>query len=166
MDVQQAVYTYVVDEDKDARFFKHLRIRLTAATQAVKERSEQLTDRFVPLTKEQVSGYEKASKLVTLLQTMMEGHNLNLQDLERCQPMHAADINLVKMVLHLLDLQCGSTVLLRRLAGDASVQLLLVCLNFVVEACQGPCEGNQLLVVGTKAAVRRRPRLSFVTHVT
>ena len=38
----------------------------------VKERSEQLADRYVPLTKEQTVDFKSATKLVTLLRTMME----------------------------------------------------------------------------------------------
>jgi hypothetical protein len=40
--------------------------------QDVKERSEQLADRYVPLTKEQTADFKSATKLVTLLRTMME----------------------------------------------------------------------------------------------
>lgn len=73
----------------------------------------------------------------------MEGHNLKLQSLVRAQPMHSADINLLKLMVEMLVLQCEDPTLLKRVE-NTSLELIIATLDAIIEAMQGPAPANQV----------------------
>jgi type II secretory pathway predicted ATPase ExeA len=87
-----------VNLDKDARLFKHLKAKLEEATRAVRERNTQVADGFVAMGEDLKRDFAEADRTLRVLQCLVEGHNLLLQNLLRDQPTQSADINLVKLV--------------------------------------------------------------------
>jgi len=152
MDVQAAVHEYIVDVDKDAKFLKHLRARLILGVQLLKERNETVAYEFVQVPVRQREEYDRVRKTLMAVQSLMEGHNLRLQNLVRSQPMHAADINLLKIMVEMLVIQSEEPILLKRME-NIGVEMLVSTLDAIIESMQGPCHGNQLFVVKSDALV-------------
>lgn len=75
------------------------------------------------------------------LQLMCEGHHSGLQDYLREQQDNLRSVNVVKEIVRLL----GELVFHE--VQDSNFSLLVQILNALTEFCQGPCSGNQKLIV-------------------
>jgi hypothetical protein len=133
------------------RVFKHVRAKLFESMRAIRERNTQVGDSFVPMSSDMEDNFSEADQTLRLLQCLMEGHNLDLQELLRAQPAQASDVNLVKLVLDMVQTIGQDSALLQRLS-DSGMNLLGTCLDVLVEAFQGPCSGNQLSLMSHEGA--------------
>jgi len=150
--VQASVLHYIEFVDKDARFLKHIRSRLTESSHYIKERNDQVRINYAPMQREHQLEYGEAEQTLKLLTEMLEGHNLAVQNIIRAQPLQSADVDLVKQAFDILNLQAGQAHLLRRM-GDPSVDLLNSTLVFIIECMQGPCDGNQLALAKSETTI-------------
>ena len=80
--------------------------------------------------------------LLRLLQLCCEGHYLPMQDLMRTQPTLSKSADLLREVVDLLQVTVKDEYTVRQLTKD-KLPLLIQCLDFLVEAVQGPCLLNQ-----------------------
>jgi hypothetical protein len=93
---------------------------------------------------------EVVSTAVEFMTQACEGHNLQFQDWMREQPMYASSTNLVRTIVELFCLLCDSEMNVMH-AGSFERAMLGQLLAFLVECMQGPCVGNQMLVVRSDA---------------
>jgi hypothetical protein len=141
---QKSVFEHVAN-DKDGKFFGHLKARIESSRLAVIERKERTAFSFEGMTEPQREAFENASQTFELLQQLTEGHNLVLQDLIRDQHMHQSSINLAKMILDMFTMQVETSQMLRRME-EVEVDLMIANLDCIIEYLQGPCKGNQEMV--------------------
>jgi len=166
--VQAAVLKYVDEKDRENKFLLHLRSRLAQHVSIVKERKEQTLNEFVNLSSEQRALFKNARQTVFMLQQMCEGHNLQSQSLLRTQPMHATKVNLIELACHFFVAQVEVARHLAQME-DLEVDLVDGTLDFLIEACQGPCHANQELVVrmdGVVAALEKVVESGFHERVS
>ena len=167
--VQVTVQDYIENQDKDARFLKHMKALMLAATKAVAERNAQQSAgvAFQPLLAITRREYAEATATLKLLQAMIEGHNNDLQNLLREQPDQPVDINVVSIALDLFAAQAETMYLLHRMSEPA-MELLLATMAFLSEAMEGPCEQNQEQFVrhaGALAALKNVLQSPFHSRV-
>jgi hypothetical protein len=150
--VQGTVLHYIEHTDKDGRFLKHMRSRLLESAHYVRERNDQVRTKYAHMLREHQLEYAEAEQTLHLLTEMTEGHNLAIQDILRAQPSQPTDVDLIKVALDLLHLQAGEPHLLKKM-GEPSVSLLISTMGFIVEALQGPCDGNQISFVRNELSI-------------
>lgn len=84
--------------------------------------------------------------ILRFLQLLCENHNMDMQNLIRCQN-SKTNYNLVSETLIFLDCICGSTTgglgLLGLYINEYNVSLINQTLETLTEYCQGPCHENQ-----------------------
>lgn len=94
-------------------------------------------------------GIEVALAVMRLLQVMCEGHHAGLQNFLRDQVASARG-KAVRAGMRSVDLVGATCSFLETLAAhvDAgSIELVVQCLDTVIEFVQGPCKANQVLIV-------------------
>jgi hypothetical protein len=153
VNVQEGVRAYVDGPDRDNKLLLHFRARIAASALVIKERKERVAaGEFEMMSQEHRSGFENAAQTFLCLQQLCEGHNLASQNLIRTQDEHSSSVNLLLDSALLLIQQCETSQMLK-LMEDAEVETLCYTIDLLVEAVQGPCPGNQELLVFTDGFV-------------
>ena len=147
-DVQQAIFNFATTQDPKGSFLSHIKDRLSRGERAVRERRDSVRAKYVPFTEELMKEYKELIQTLKFMQLMCEGHTLDMQNLMRTQHIHgsAVSINLLAQSIDLLSVMVESSATLRRF-DEMDVNAAEACLNFLIEALQGPCPDNQLFVV-------------------
>lgn len=143
--VQSTIHTLIC-ADKDQKFLSHLRARFKSSLETIRERKERVVNAFEPLTKAHIQAFDNAMQTCCLVERLCEGHNRELQDILRDQPMHQGNVNIIKEMLGNFTTQVDSNASLRRME-NAEVRLLSASLDALVESIQGPCSQNQEFIV-------------------
>jgi hypothetical protein len=150
--VQNAVTTYLEEQDKDNHVLSHLKGRMLETMFVLHERKNRVKVAFAPMQQRQVEEYVNAQQTYKLLTTLCEGHNAAVQNALREQPHgNGPDVNLVRSggqlpgVVDLLLAQVESAQSLKRME-ELEVALLCDGLDCLSELVQGPCPQNQELV--------------------
>ena len=145
---QARLYAYLTEEDIEGKFLQHLAGRLEMGIRGITEAKnmELLGRGDAALTEECKSAMEVVSTLLEFMTQACEGHNHVFQEWVREQNMYAASTNLLRMSMELFNLMCDSELSVTH-AGSFERSLLRQLLGFFVEGMQGPCVGNQLLLV-------------------
>eukprot|EP00937_MAST-01D_sp_MAST-1D-sp2_P001348 g1348.t1 len=88
-------------------------------------------------------------ELVFFLQRLVEGHYRDFQNLLRSQKAHKFrnDINIVEACVELLKVMVTDQLVLKQDVDQIDCQVIEQLLDFLKEACQGPCAQNQLFVL-------------------
>jgi hypothetical protein len=94
---------------------------------------------------------ERLHTLIELVRLLCEGHNRKMQDLLREQASAQQSFNIVKEVCNVLIHHVGTKEELRG-AQPQHVRTMQCCMDFLVEAMQGPCPKNQELIAEICAA--------------
>ncbi|CUI11444.1 inositol 1,4,5-trisphosphate/ryanodine receptor, putative, partial [Bodo saltans] len=129
----------------DERFFHEVSAVIQQATRrAAQKRAREAYLSFYAITKSRPVTFGTMESILRFLQLMCEGHHLGLQDYLREQQDNLRSVNVVKdIILFLIELALHDVFAIR------SFSLMLQCLNALTEFCQGPCIGNQKLIVST-----------------
>ena len=94
--VQDAVFEYCDQYDRDNKFLNHLHLRMAASESAIDLRKERTLNGFVPMTAEQREEYQNAAQTFLVMQSLCEGHNEATQNIFRDQEGHSSHVNLVR----------------------------------------------------------------------
>ena len=148
--VQNAVCQFINTKDVKGGLIAHISKRIKNAERDINLRKEQTKVKYVPMTREHHLKVEDMIETCRLLQLLCEGHALDLQETLRHQPNSQGSVNLIQDAIDLLIMEVESAGVLRRmdhfeLEGATSI------LDFLIEALQGPCSSNQLLVAESQA---------------
>ena len=142
---QEKFVEYLLEEDKEGKFFFAIREKLRSSKAAlaeyrdIKEVNPSRAQEFIPDCK-------KSMTILDFLGELCEGHNASAQDMLRVQPTNLKTFNIVEEALDILSLQGKSLPIVRGM-DDFEAVLMKSTLGFVVEAIQGPCTGNQDLII-------------------
>jgi hypothetical protein len=82
-------------------------------------------------------------KFLRVLQLLCEGHNFKLQEYCREQTDNARSVSVPQITVAFLAVLVDGTV-------DAFESVILQCFNLLTELCQGPCSGNQNLLISSE----------------
>lgn len=147
-EVQQSIFIFVTTKDPKGAFLSHIKDRLERAERAVRERKDAVRVKYSPFTDGLSKEYDEMIQTFTFMQLLCEGHSLHMQNLVRSQEIHgsAVSINLLLHAIRIFTLQVESAAILRRF-DEKDVEAAESCLNFLIEALQGPCPENQHFVV-------------------
>jgi hypothetical protein len=142
---QQKFVDYLEEEDKEGLFFLAIRDKLRASKvalleyRAIKSINPSRAEDFVEDSKQ-------FSVILGFLAELCEGHNLQAQDMLRIQPNNLKTFNIVEESLDIISMQ-GKSLPMVRSMDDFEAGLLRDSMAFLVEVIQGPCTGNQDLIV-------------------
>ena len=95
------------------------------------------------------------------LQLLCEGHYLPVQLLLREQPRTKFDVDLLQAAVGLVAELVPSQSSLGEMGQDG-FDLVTLCVEFFVEALQGPCQPNQVLIANSEATVVAKRLILFV----
>eukprot|EP00759_Apiculatamorpha_spiralis_P048968 PhF_6_TR44153/c0_g1_i1/m.67576/K04958/ITPR1; inositol 1,4,5-triphosphate receptor type 1 len=140
--VQATLLSYFVNTQED--FFSRVRNMITKArVNALQIENTRSVAQAYCLTKENlVANYKFMESLFRFLQLMCEGHNLEMQNYITNQYDNVHNVNTLREVLFLLQ-DMVQAEHLSKIAMDVLDQTF----NLLTEVCQGPCRGNQFVLV-------------------
>jgi hypothetical protein len=144
--VQNEVKYYVSSIDHDNKFLSHMKARMEHSLFAIKERKEKTSTRFVIMDEVARGEFENAEQTFDALSELCEGHNIEMQDVLRYQEYHTTEVNLIALAAHMFVIQCETNACLKRME-EAEFNLVISNLDFLTECVQGPCSGNQELLI-------------------
>ena len=146
--VQQSIFLFVTTKDPKGAFLSHIKDRLGRAERAVRERKDAVRVKYIPFGDDLLKEYDEMIQTFRFIQLMCEGHTLEMQNLMRSQDKHGStvSINLLLQAIDILTLQVESSAILRRF-DEKDLEATEACLDFLIEALQGPCPDNQIFIV-------------------
>eukprot|EP00760_Papus_ankaliazontas_P013904 PhM_4_TR15917/c0_g1_i1/m.26253 len=115
----------------------------TARSQATQlENARVVAQRFNICDGDLRAEYRMIQPLFRFVQLMCEGHNLDMQNYIAHQFDNLHSVNTLREVLNLLQDMVGSTVV-----TSTVIDVLKQTFALLTEVCQGPCRGNQFILV-------------------
>ena len=138
--VQNEFLRYFVSVDE--RFFLSAkRILENAALEVRHFRRSQTSLQPFRLFQDGVA-FSSCKKLLRVIQLLCEGHHFQLQEYCREQTDNLRSVSVPQMAVTFLSVFVDGTL-------DAFESIVLQCFNLLTELCQGPCSGNQNLLVSS-----------------
>ena len=145
----QEAFALGMEEDTENRFLLHLMARIEMTHAAIAEHRAHHHHHLSHETRDQVvSGINT----MAFLQSLCEGHFLQMQNLLREQPTHQANANIVKSTVELFIFICADSTSVQRLSS-LEADLVEAIMLFLIEVMQGPCPENQLFITKSEAIV-------------
>lgn len=141
---QQEFGALARESDPEGRFFTHMRDVLVECQEWIIETQKQSArggdDVKAPSSDNQCNKVHLL--VITFIQLLCEGHNLEMQNILRDQSFNRISRNLIFHCSTCLRLIAPSTDVYRYVPA-AQREVLLLVLVFLIEVCQGPCPENQ-----------------------
>jgi hypothetical protein len=155
VEAADALYQFLVRVDTEGKFLKHIDRRIDLGLESLREAKSRGGFGGDPewvMSDDVEASCDDVIATTRFMQLMCEGHNLKFQNLLRVQPMYAGQFNLVNKVVEALVLLCESTA---AVSCFHRIELLVVSqmLALLIELMQGPCPGNQEVIVDSEALV-------------
>lgn len=148
MKVQNTLYQWMMEEDTEGDFLKHLQDRLNTSMEMIDEgkKYSMLGEEDKKDISEEVhQGLLNATQTVVFCRLLCVNHCDKFQNILREQPGHTTQFNLINHIIELLARDADSSIACANLREE-EYEMCCSIMRFLVSAMHGPCPGNQQIV--------------------